>query len=122
MRDAPGVRTTLDIDDDVLQAVKELAEVRGVTAGQALSALVRQAMTRARPARTRNGIPVLPRRYPALFDCSRVGHRQLTDVYRLGLAQKKGGVLATFDRTIPPAAIVGSHRNLLEVVAPLDPD
>jgi hypothetical protein len=62
MRDDPRVRTTLDIDDDVLQAVKELTEVRGVTAGQALSALARQALTPARAARTRNGIPVLPRR------------------------------------------------------------
>jgi hypothetical protein len=62
MRDDPDVRTTLDIDDDVLQAVKELAEVRGVTAGQALSALVRQALTPGRSARTRNGIPILPRR------------------------------------------------------------
>ena len=58
------MRTTLDIDDDVLQAVKEIAEVRGMTAGQALSGLVRQALTSDRPARTRNGIPVLPRRSP----------------------------------------------------------
>ena len=64
MRDDPGVRTTLDIDADVLQAVKELAEVRGVTAGQALSALIRQALTPDRPSRARNGIPVLPRRSP----------------------------------------------------------
>jgi hypothetical protein len=56
------VRTTLDIDDDVLQAVKELAQVRGMTAGQALSALVRQALTSNQPSGTRNGIPVLPRR------------------------------------------------------------
>lgn len=62
MRDDLLVRTTLDIDDDVLQAVKELAEVRGLTAGQALSALVRQALTPARGVRIRNGIPVLPRR------------------------------------------------------------
>ena len=58
------MRTTLDIDDDVLQAVKELAEVRRITAGQALSALARQALTPARSVRTRNGIPVLPRRDP----------------------------------------------------------
>ena len=58
------VRTTLDIDDDVLQAVKEIAEVRGMTAGQAVSSLVRQALTPDRPARARNGIPVLPRRSP----------------------------------------------------------
>jgi hypothetical protein len=50
----------------------------------------------------------------------RVGHRQLTDVYLLGLAQKKGGVLATFDRTIPAAAVVGARRNLLEVIAPVE--
>jgi predicted nucleic acid-binding protein len=59
-------------------------------------------------------------RDPALFDCSRAGHRQLTDVYLLGLAQKKGGTLATFDRAIPVAAIVGARRGLLEVVAPLE--
>ena len=46
----------------------------------------------------------------------------LLDVYLLGLAQKNGGVLATFDRTIPATAIVGARRNLLEVIAPLDPD
>jgi hypothetical protein len=56
------MRTTVDIDDDVLQAVKEIAEVRQVTMGHALSALVRQALTPAKSARTRNGIPVLPRR------------------------------------------------------------
>jgi hypothetical protein len=62
MRDDRWVRTTLDVDDDVLQAARELAAARGVTTGQALSALVRQALTPPRPARTRNGIPVLPRR------------------------------------------------------------
>jgi hypothetical protein len=30
-------------------------------------------------------------RDPALFDCSPVGHRQLTNVHLLGLAQKRGG-------------------------------
>ena len=41
-------------------------------------------------------------RDPALFDCSRVGHRQLTDVYLLGLAQKNGEAKLThyrIDRT-----------------------
>jgi toxin-antitoxin system PIN domain toxin len=59
-------------------------------------------------------------RDPALFDCSRAGYRQLTDVYLLGLARKHGGVLATFDRTIPAAAVLGARYTLLEVVAPLD--
>ena len=56
------MRTTLDIDDDVLQAVKEIAAVRGKTAGQALSELLRVALTPKRTARLRNGVPVLPRR------------------------------------------------------------
>lgn len=58
-------------------------------------------------------------RDPAVFDCSRVGHRQITDIYLLGLAQKNEGVLATFDRTIPTAAVVGARRQLLEVIAPV---
>jgi toxin-antitoxin system PIN domain toxin len=47
-------------------------------------------------------------------------HRQLTDIYLLGLAKKRGGRLATFDRTIPVKAIVGARRDLLEVVAPTE--
>jgi toxin-antitoxin system PIN domain toxin len=46
------------------------------------------------------------------------GHRQLSNIYLLGLAHKRGGVLATFDRTIPVKAITGSRRELLEVIAP----
>jgi hypothetical protein len=47
------------------------------------------------------------------------GHRQLTDVYLLGLARKMGGTLATFDRSIPPAAIKGVVRAHLSVIEPL---
>ncbi|HVJ28461.1 MAG TPA: TA system VapC family ribonuclease toxin [Vicinamibacterales bacterium] len=36
------------------------------------------------------------------------GHRQVTDIYLLGLAVKRGGALATFDRTIPLAAVAGA--------------
>lgn len=53
------MRTTLDLDEDVLQAAKELAAVRGTTAGRVLSELARQALTPAGPVRTRNGVPVL---------------------------------------------------------------
>ena len=54
------VRTTLDIDLDVLQAAKDLAVLRKSTAGKVLSELARQALqpTGARP-RVRNGVPVL---------------------------------------------------------------
>jgi hypothetical protein len=66
MRDdlvAHPMRTTLDIADDVLQAAKELALVRGETTGQVLSALARKGLAGpARHARTRNGVPLLTRR------------------------------------------------------------
>src|SRR5262245_61138427 len=46
------------------------------------------------------------------------GHRQLTDVYLLGLAKAMGGSLATFDRTIPVTAVKGARSNTLLVIAP----
>lgn len=39
------MRTTLDIDDDILAAAKELARAEGRTAGQVLSDLARRALT-----------------------------------------------------------------------------
>jgi hypothetical protein len=54
------MRTTLDIDDDVLQAAKELAEMRRKTAGQVLSDLARKALSATPTTRVRNGVPLLP--------------------------------------------------------------
>lgn len=55
------MRTTLTIDDDVLQAAKELAEHRNTTIGQVISELARKALTpAAQPRRYRNGVPLLP--------------------------------------------------------------
>ena len=62
MRDARLMRTTLDIDPDVLQAAKELAEHRGTTAGKVLSELARKALAPKTRAAVRNGVPLLPRR------------------------------------------------------------
>lgn len=56
------VRTTLDIDDDVLQIAKELAASRRQTAGQVISALARKALERPSDGQVRNGVPVLPGR------------------------------------------------------------
>jgi hypothetical protein len=58
------MRTTLDLDDDVLQAAKELASVRGTTAGKVMSELVRAALAPTSKERVRNGVPLLPRRPP----------------------------------------------------------
>ena len=43
------MRTTLDIADDVLQAAKERARRENKTAGEVISALVRQALTAPSP-------------------------------------------------------------------------
>lgn len=48
------------------------------------------------------------------------GHRQLADVYLLGLAVHNGACLATFDRSIPTGAIIGAEPSALEVIAPDD--
>ncbi len=54
------MRTTLDVDDDVLLAAKEIARQRGVSMGKALSDLARQALSRQDTARLRNGLPLFP--------------------------------------------------------------
>jgi hypothetical protein len=57
------MRTTLDIEDDVLQAAKELAEKEGSTAGKVLSTLARQGLLKSSAAgKVRNGVPTLPSR------------------------------------------------------------
>jgi hypothetical protein len=45
-----------------------------------------------------------------------VTHRQITDIYLLGLAKRKQGKLATFDRHIPLGAVVDADRGHLEVI------
>ena len=40
------MRTTLDIDDDVLRLVKDVAAARKQTAGKVISDLAREALTR----------------------------------------------------------------------------
>lgn len=45
-----------------------------------------------------------------------VSHRQVTDVYLLGLAKSNDGRLATFDRTIPIRAVAGVGSDHLAVI------
>jgi hypothetical protein len=56
------MRTTLDIDPDILQAVKSLADDRRTTAGKVLSDLARAALTtgKSQKSRKRNGFTLLP--------------------------------------------------------------
>jgi hypothetical protein len=53
------MRTTLDVDDDVLQAAKEIAAARKSTAGRVLSELARKGLERPRAGRSRNGVPLM---------------------------------------------------------------
>jgi uncharacterized protein len=50
------------------------------------------------------------------------GHRQITDVYLLGLAHRHGGRLATMDRSIPLASVVGTTRESVAVIAHVEDD
>lgn len=52
------MRTTLDIDSDVLAAAKALAVVRGVSIGQAVSEMARRGVTARTPLTSRNGFAV----------------------------------------------------------------
>jgi hypothetical protein len=52
------MRTTLDIEDDVLAAAKELAHRQGISAGQVVSRLLRSALTGEAPAQ-RSGAAVV---------------------------------------------------------------
>ena len=54
------MRTTLNIDEDVLLAAKEIAKQRGATVGEVLSELARQALTHESATTTRNDLPIFP--------------------------------------------------------------
>ncbi len=54
------MRTTLDLDEDVLLVAKEIASRRGVSIGKILSELARQALSRQDSETTRNDVPLFP--------------------------------------------------------------
>lgn len=57
------MRTTLEIDDDVLAAARSLAQVRNSSIGKVVSDLARSALfsEKEAPVRTQNGVPLFPR-------------------------------------------------------------
>jgi hypothetical protein len=54
------MRTTVDLEEDVLLAAKEIARQRDITVGQVLSDLARQTLTRRVSVSTKHGLPVFP--------------------------------------------------------------
>ncbi len=53
-----GVRTTLNLDDDVFQAVSQRAKERGVALGKVISELVRRALETPTPTSEEAGLVV----------------------------------------------------------------
>ena len=53
-----ATRTTIRIDDDVIEAARSLARSRGKTIGTVVSELARRGLRPARPGRRRKGFPV----------------------------------------------------------------
>ncbi len=71
------MRTTLDIDEDVLQAAKELAAKERRTTGAVLSDLARQGFqsgSRVEPGGIRNGIEVLQMRATIIMAAAKPWH------------------------------------------------
>jgi hypothetical protein len=57
------MRTTLDIDDDVLLTVKAIAQQKKTSAGNVVSSLLRESLQPKNfKMEYRNGVPLLPRR------------------------------------------------------------
>jgi uncharacterized protein len=57
-----AMRTTLDIDNDILESAKELAAKRRTTMGRVLSDLARIALAPRKDSKpNRNGVPILPK-------------------------------------------------------------
>lgn len=60
------MRTTLDIEEDILLAAKELARHEKTTAGKVISRLARKGLRggdeRSEKIEYKNGVPLLPRR------------------------------------------------------------
>lgn len=57
------VRTTVDLDEDILRVVKHLAEERDESLGRVLSDLARRGLRPVGKVRARrDGIPILPRK------------------------------------------------------------
>lgn len=54
------MRTTLNIEEDVLLAAKEIARQKGITVGQVLSGLARKSLTRKSSVRKKGGLPLFP--------------------------------------------------------------
>jgi hypothetical protein len=54
------MRTTLDIEEDILLAAREIARRTRVSTGKVLSDLARRALSPPPPGESRGGVPLFP--------------------------------------------------------------
>jgi len=79
------MRTTIDLDPDVLQAARELAQHRRISLGRMISELSRAALgsdtgtTAKAQVLVRNGVPLLPRRDGEVVTSELVRHLEDAD-------------------------------------------
>jgi hypothetical protein len=52
------MRTTLELDDDLLAAARQLAQERGLTLGRIISELAWQSLAAVAPPKYRNGVEI----------------------------------------------------------------
>ena len=71
------MRTTLDIEDDVLAAAKELARRQGISTGQVVSRLLRSALTGEAPTQRSGAAVVAGFRPFAASDQHLVSNKQI---------------------------------------------
>lgn len=60
------MRTTLELDDDLILVGKRLADQRNTTLGRVVSDLLRLALTPGNEPRVRNGVPLFKARAGAI--------------------------------------------------------
>lgn len=65
MLDAKFMRTTLTLDDDILETARKLSEARGIPIGAVISELARRGLAPSTPLAVRNGIRLFPVREDA---------------------------------------------------------
>ena len=108
------MRTTLDIDDDILEAAKVMARRDNKTAGRVLSDLARKALT-PKYYKVRNGVPVLPRRPGAPMMTTEDVRRILDEEANLNECSKEA-VHAVLGRSRLCSDLGGRKRTVLQEI------
>jgi len=56
------MRTTLELEDDLIRLAKQLAQQQKISMGEAVSQMMRKSLEASAPLKTRNGVPLIVRR------------------------------------------------------------